>query len=148
MTHDQDKAQSLRPAIATDVAWGAKRGVGIGVIYCVWATAIYAVGGPQAFESQHVTYLTAIGTYLGIGLVSGSVVGALRRFTSSTFGCYLVGLAAGVPLAFGLVTSIHGFPSHWDFGDRAGLPVFSIMAGLVIGNELAKRKVARIGRTD
>lgn len=77
--------------------------------------------------------------YLGVGATAGGVVRLLRPLTSHRLGAYLAGIIAGVPVAVGLAICVRGFPSQWDFADRLLVPVFSVIAGVMIGSELRKK---------
>jgi hypothetical protein len=123
----------------SDIAWGAKRGLGVAFVYCAWVSVVYLIGGSTVFAKQEVTYATLVATYLGIGLISGISVGALRRFTNSVVGAYAVGIVAGIPVAVGIAICVKGLPSHWGEYERVAIPFFSVAAGLVIGSEMAKR---------
>lgn len=131
---------SATRGIEHDIAWGVRGGLSIAGLYCLWVSVVRLTSGPRAFENLHVSYTVAVTTYLGIGLVSGAIVGALRRFTGTALGSYAVGLLSGLPLAFGLLTSIDGFPSRWSTFDQYAFPFFGVVAGLVIGSELDKRR--------
>ena len=118
-----------------NVVWGIKRGLGIALLFCVWVSIIYAIKGTKVFEQQGVPLLTLITAYLAIGTISGAIVGGLRPFLGSAIGSYGVGLAAALPIAFGIVVAMNGFPSHWPASAVAFAVVFGGLGGIVIGNE-------------
>jgi len=95
-------------SVIDDIIWGVKRGVMLALGFCLWITVLYLLKGRDVFARQHVTYGGMIGAYLGLGLVAGSIVGALRRFTTSEGGSFLVGLAAGIPIAIGITVAVSG----------------------------------------
>lgn len=124
---------------AQNLRWGIRGGLVIAVVYCIWVTAVFLIQGSGPFERQGVTLLSVILTYLGVGATAGGVVGLLRPLTSHRLGAYLAGITAGIPVAVGLAICVRGFPSQWDFADRMLVPVFSVIAGVVIGSELRKK---------
>lgn len=129
--------------VLDDMQWGAKRGISLAIIFCLWATIVFAFNGSTAFDRQQTTYAVVVITYLAIGLVSGSLVGALKRFASSERGAYVVGIAGGIPIAVGIEIALYGTISHWPPSARLFLPLYGIGAGCFIGNELNKARSER-----
>lgn len=133
-------------ALVTDVKWGIRKGLTVAIGLCLWVTIVYATSGPDAFARKHTTYGAVIVAYLVIGLVSGAIVGAGRPHATSEGRCLLLGLAAGFPIAVGIVIAVSGMPSAWPPATRLFLPVYGIGAGWFIGNELDKARRARLSR--
>lgn len=132
-----------RSSLKRDLRWGTTGGLSIAVVYCVWVLIIYMLRGSDPFEQAGVSLPMVLITYLGVGLVSGMVVGLLRPLTRWTVGAYAVGLAAGVPFGLGLVVCIQGSPDRWDWATWMGLPILILISGLVIGYELRKHSPPR-----
>jgi hypothetical protein len=133
--------RSRRPT-GENVKWGVSRGLAVAAIYTGWVLLVYALGGEQPFARLGVTVWEVIGTYIGVGVSSGAVIGLLRPLTYDTFGAYVVGLLAGVPIGVGLTVCVKGPPAAWDDSVWTGVPVFCILIGLVVGYELRRNATA------
>jgi hypothetical protein len=75
-----------------------------------------------------------------MGATSGTITGALLRHASSRFGVYLVGFVAGMPIVLGIMIQNDGMPSRWTLEQKLLSPVLAIVASLVIGSEILRRR--------
>jgi hypothetical protein len=134
--------------IVQDIRRGVAGGLSIAALYCLWVAGIYAVRGAAPFDRQSVTLAGVLVTYLAIGLITGALVGLLWRFTVRKPIAYLVGLAAGVPVAIGIAICVRGFPSAWTTSARVTTYVFAVVAGLFIGSEIWRVRSSETGAAE
>lgn len=120
--------------------WGLKRGVLIACGFCVWVSLVYAFSHGNVFEREGLSYPRVVLTYLCIGAISGGLVGSMWRLTESTVGVFVVGVIAGIPLALGLEFAYYGDFQTWGPAEWWGVPVFGLLAGLGIGNEIDRAR--------
>jgi hypothetical protein len=128
--------------VGADIGWGIRRGLAFAALFCLWATVIYMVSGPEAFARKHTSYGAVVTAYLAIGILVGAIIGAGRTHATTEGRCLLLGLAAGLPIAVGITIAVSGMPQAWPPGARLFVPVYSIAAGWFIGNELDKARRA------
>jgi hypothetical protein len=114
-----------KESVSDDIVWGVKRGVMLALGFCLWITVLYLLKGGDVFARQHVTYGGMVAAYLGLGSFVGGIVGALRRFTTSEGGSFVVGLAAGIPIAIAITVAVSGHPKNWPpAATRLFIPVY------------------------
>jgi hypothetical protein len=128
----------MRNAV-NNVKWGVSGGLGIASFYCIWVIVVYTLAGAEAFTRQGVSLQAVIATYLVVGVSAGALIGLFRRWAENWFGAFVVGLAAGVPIAAGLMICINGWPTTWSHRTRHLFPMFSVVAGSAVGFLLNRR---------
>jgi hypothetical protein len=120
---------------------GAGGGVGLAMLYSIYAVVVAHTSGPQAFAKDGVTLETVVLTYLAGGIVGGAIVGALFPLRRSFVGAVVVGFVAVVPFIMGIFYSMTGVPTRWQSSDWLGVFVISAAFGVCLGRML--RKTAR-----
>jgi hypothetical protein len=78
-------------------------------------------------------------TYIAITLAAGGIVGFLRPLTHHRVGAYYVGLFAGLPICFGLMTASKGPPKVWSPPVKGGFWFLCILVGIAFGYEIRRR---------
>lgn len=129
--------------IRRDLRWGVTRGLAIAVAYGAWVTAVRLTKGTAPFEREGVAYPAVVAAYFGTGALAGALVGALRPLTAGRVGAYGVGLLSGLIIACGLGLLTGGAPARWDYARWLTVPIYGILAGAFVGNELWKASDAR-----
>jgi peptidoglycan/LPS O-acetylase OafA/YrhL len=130
----------MRNPLLTNIRKGIILGGVTAILFCLWISFIYAVEGSRPFTEKGITYLGTIATYLGMGIISGAIVGLLLPIARNTIGSYAVGFVGALPIACGIVIQHSGLPSHWDVETQTLVPVLVIVGGIAIGNEINKRR--------
>jgi hypothetical protein len=132
------KTRSRLERVFRNVSWGASRGVVIAGMYCLWVSFLYVLRGTEPFERLGVTFGSVVATYLAIGASAGAIVGLLRPLAARGVGAYLVGLAAGFPVALGIVITSEGLPKSWDYVVWLCFPIFWLAAGMIMGRAMRR----------
>ena len=122
-----------------DLWWGVSRGLGMGVVYALWVLVVQLVAGDAPFARYGVTVWQMAATYIAITVAAGGIVGFLRPLTHHPVGAYVVGVLAGLPICFGLMTAAKGPPTAWSPPLKSGFWLLCLMAGLAFGHEIRRR---------
>lgn len=86
--------------------------------------------------------------YAVFGLLTGTVVGALRPIASTTWGAAVIGAIVGIPLAFYVRVLAVGL-GDWNLSDIIILPLFiSICAFCAVGFRRGYGRAEQRDRTD
>jgi hypothetical protein len=127
--------------VSSSIRRGLIRGLITGGLLSLWVTFIFLRQGERPFEEVGTTYQAAVALYVLLGAIAGVIIGALLPFAKSTVGAYAVGLAAGVALAFGITLGAYGAPSRWQDEAYGFVVVIALVATIVVGNEVNKRRL-------
>ena len=123
-----------------NLKWGILRGLFLGSVYSAYVLLVYLIRGADAFSALGLTLGTLVAAYLGGGVVSGAVVGALRPLTKSHAGCIFVGTVAAVPTFLGVGLAMYGAFSQWTADDAGSVILAIAILGPLFGHQDAKLK--------
>ena len=84
----------FRTALGSDLGWGAKRGVLLGIVFSAVLGAVMFVRG-SAFYGQ-AAFLRTVAVATTLGLLGGICVGFLKPLTTRQWGAVMVGALAGI----------------------------------------------------
>ena len=123
----------MKPTYKRDIGGGAKAGLAFGAAFTGWATFVFIMHGDAAFANHHLTYASTIGLYLGGGLVSGAIVGALKPLARYDIGVAVIGVVAAIPALLGFTIATQGVSAFakWDKQDVYFFVIGVLLFGLV-----------------
>lgn len=110
-------------------------------LYSCYATALWLLSGPSAFERVGASFQAVIVTYLVTGLVGGAVVGLLLPWWKYFPGALVLGLVTAFVFGFAIETATHGPVWRWNGNVWFYLAVFSLLFG--IGGPIAIKTTFR-----
>lgn len=113
----------------SDLVWGMTRGIQLALVYCFIAAAIYALN-PDAFVANQAPFAAVIALYIGMGLLGGFLIGAMRSLLSEKRTAYIPAIAIGIVGAFALTVMLEGFPTTWDAQVWSGFPLLGVIFGV------------------
>jgi hypothetical protein len=116
-----------------NIRWGVRGGLLAATGYSVWASAVYLVRGPGAFDQHGTSLPEIIVLYFVGGLIAGAVVGALRPLTESREGMVVVGVVAALPILFALFFYLFGSPEAWSAKHWFLWVILSLVCGVSAG---------------
>jgi hypothetical protein len=82
-----------RRNLGTDLAWGAKRGALLGLVFCAVLGFAMLVRGRAAYGEG--SFLRLIAATITFGILGGLRVGLVRPFTTRYWGALIVGFLGG-----------------------------------------------------
>src|SRR5438045_2937313 len=117
-----------------NLRWGIGWGVVMAVGFSLFALLQYLLRGEQVFARLGLTFVDLIKSYLGAGVVCGTVIGFLRPITRWRWGGMLVGvLLTGI--GYGAIfISFDGSPQRWPTHNWVVLGIVAIVFGIYTGN--------------
>jgi hypothetical protein len=124
-----------------DFLWGIRPGLKVGAFLSVWGIVVYLVSGPRAFTQHGTTIQQVILGYFVGGIACGALAGLLRPRVRSRLSHMLIGVVVALPVYPVLRTTIDGL-TKWDRWDYAGVFLFALIGGTIVGNivfEYARR---------
>jgi hypothetical protein len=119
-----------RRNLGTDLAWGAKRGALLGLVFCAVLGVAIMVRGRAAYGEG--SFLRLIVATIAFGILGGLSVGLVRPFTRRYWGALIIGFLGGAfTMAFCFVL-IFGIAGIQEMEPRVAvaLMVGSIIVGL------------------
>src|SRR5690349_14268786 len=97
-----------RRSLAENLLWGAKHGLSIAIVFTIWISVLFFIGGSTAFEKNHTTFQAVVALYLIGGPIAGAIVGLFRPGLQKLGVAILAGSTAAIPLAAGVRLAMFG----------------------------------------
>jgi hypothetical protein len=83
------------------------------VFFSAWVTFVRVFSGLEPFTEVGLSYKAIITTYFILGLVGGSILGVLRRFTYAWLGAAFVGWFIAFVVYAGVSVALGNPPWRW-----------------------------------
>lgn len=122
-------------ARVSDLVWGAKWGLRLASLYCVWIIILIGLNRSltlKASGGHTVNALAVLALYVLGGAIAGAVVGITRPLQRSMIGAMLSGWFAALPVFWGAVFVVRGFVP-WDSESTIIVVAGSLMLGPTLG---------------
>lgn len=130
------------------IASGIRYGLAFGTVFAAWASAAYLSGANPSWSREGISWPMVLLFYLGGGILTGAIVGALRSIAKSRAGSAFVGAVAGVPLGLAIRLAMAGV-NNWRILDAAFISIFALAmgggAGLVLHDVFSDEDETRSG---
>lgn len=111
-----------------NLLWGARWGLFLAVVYCVFALLVLMLKGFPDGPTQAV-----LGIYLAGGLIGGIILGILRGWIRTQLRAMAVGVIIIVPVVIGFLYLMSGPISSWGDAEVFSLIITSLSIGLMGG---------------
>ena len=116
-----------------NLSWGVRWGLGAAVFFSAWVTLVRILSGSEPFAEVGLSYIATITTYVILGLVGGSILGVLRRFTYAWLGAAFVGWFIAFVVYAGVSVALGNPPWRWPAFLWIVMGIASCFLGVVGG---------------
>jgi hypothetical protein len=118
--------------VARNLRWGIGWALAFAVVYLVWVTILFVIGGQAVFARKHVTFQSTVFAYLVSALLSGTLLGLLRPLNRWRVGSALTGFVVGGAIGCTLMLALRP-------GSEIGLYIFAAVVFGLMGAFIAFR---------
>jgi peptidoglycan/LPS O-acetylase OafA/YrhL len=118
--------------VARNLRWGIGWALAFAVVYLVWVTVLFAMGGQAAFARKGVTFQSTILGYLISALLGGTLLGLLRPLNRWRAGSALTGVIVGGAIGCTLMLAL-------EPRSEIGLYIFTAVVFGLMGGFIAFR---------
>jgi hypothetical protein len=132
-----------RKGLGTDLAWGAKRGALLGVVFCAVLGAAVLIRGRAVYGDRSLLWLAVV--TISFGLLGGLSVGLARPFTQHYWGALIMGFLGGALTTAFCFALVFGIADLREMEPRftIALVVGSIIVGLRTAGMMRRNQTNR-----
>lgn len=130
--------------LGEDVAWGARLGLVMGLVYAAIGGLLYLAQDSPEIGRIRLPSLLAL--YVFGGVTGGVIVGVLRPILNSHLGAIFAGTVSLLPFGFATIVLYSGPISEWGLAEYIGILVTALILGGYIGHDLWKDERASLSR--
>jgi len=132
-----------RKSLGTDLAWGARRGTLLGVVFCAVLGVAILVRGRAVYGERSLLWLAVV--TISFGMLGGLSVGLVRPFTQHYWGALIIGFLGGALTTAFCFAIIFGIADLREMEPRftIALVVGSIVVGLRTAGMMRRNQTNR-----
>ncbi|MFL5638407.1 MAG: hypothetical protein ACJ78M_03460 [Gemmatimonadaceae bacterium] len=118
-----------RKNLGSDLAWGAKRGALLAVVFCAVLGVAITVRGRAAYGDR--SFLRLVAVTIGFGVLGGLSVGLVRPFTRRRWSALIIGFLGGAVSAAFCFVLIFGITDLREM--KPSVAITLLLASIIVG---------------